>query len=681
MSTIPVANKHPKVLSIHNDERIDSYYWLNDRENPEVIDYLNRENAYREAGMAHTKAFQKALFEEIKGRIKETDESVPYRMNGYFYSTRFEEGKEYPIYCRRKGAIDAPEEILLEVNELAKEHEYYQVGGMKISHDNTLLAYGIDTLSRRQHTILIKNLITGEHFAESIPNTTANVVWAADDRSFFYVLNDPQTLRSYKVMQHYLGTDIAKDRLVFEEKEEAYTVDINLSRSKQYLLLESHSTVATEVRVLKATEPDAVPVVFHPRERMIEYSVDHADGLFYIVTNYEAKNFRLMTCSEENTSRAAWKELRAEQPSVLLEGIDLFKDFMVVHERNKGLSQICIVNQRTKESHFLDFGEESYYAYGATNAEYDTAIFRYGYTSMTTPNSTYDYDLDSRSKTLLKQQEVLGGYRSEDYQTKRIEAKAADGTLIPISLVYKKTTAINGTAPCLLYGYGSYGYSMDATFSSVRLSLLDRGFLFAIAHIRGGQEMGRYWYEEGKLLNKKNTFSDFICCGEHLLANGYAAPDKLMAMGGSAGGLLMGAVLNMRPDLWRAVVAQVPFVDVVTTMLDESIPLTTGEYDEWGNPNDKTYYDYIKSYSPYDNIEAKDYPALLVTTGLHDSQVQYWEPAKWVALLRERKTNDRALYLYCDMDTGHGGASGRFDRFKEVALEYAFLLDQLGMNN
>lgn len=679
MPQAPIANKIPKSLSRHGDTRIDNYYWLNDREDTAVINYLNAENSYREAMMAHTQIFQKQLFEEIKGRIKQTDESVPYKDNGYMYYTRFEEGKEYPIYCRKNGSMAAAEEVLLNVNELAKGHDYYQVGNMEVSPDNTLLAYGIDTVSRRQYTILVKNLLTGEVYSDAIPNTSASVAWAADGRSFFYTLNDQQTLRACKVMHHHLGEDVSKDKVVFEEKDETFTVDVSVAKSKKYIFIKSRSTVSSEARFVATDTPDAAFTIFQPRERDLEYSIDHFEDKFYIITNLKAKNFQLMETPITQTAKSNWKVVIPHREDVLLEDMEIFKDFLVINERKNGLMNIRIINQQTHQEHYLNFGEETYAAYGSVNPDFDTKVFRYGYTSLTTPNSTYDYDMESRVKTLLKQQEVLGGYDASQYASKYMYATAADGVKVPISVVYKKGTPLDGSAPCLLYGYGSYGYSIDATFSSTRLSLLDRGFVFAIAHIRGGQELGRAWYEDGKLMKKRNTFTDFISCGEFLVAQKYAAKDKLMAMGGSAGGLLMGAVINLRPDLWRGVVAQVPFVDVLTTMLDESIPLTTGEYDEWGNPNEQAAYEYMKSYSPYDNVSAKDYPAMLVTTGLHDSQVQYWEPAKWVAKLREVKTDKNPLYLYCNMETGHGGASGRFDRFKEVALEYAFLLDLLGI--
>lgn len=673
----PVCPKIPKELSIHGDTRIDNYYWLNDREDSNVIAYLNAENAYREACMAPTKSLQESLYKEIIGRIKQTDESVPYKDNGYFYYVRYEEGKEHPIHCRKKDNLNNPEEILLDENELAKGHEYYQIGGYEVSPNNELIAYGADTVSRRQYTLFIKNLKTGELYKETIPNTPVSIAWASDNQSFYYTVNDTETLRSNKIYHHILGEDVSKDQLVFEEKDETFNTNVYTSKSRKYIFISSYSTVSSEYRFIEADKPGSTFKVFQPRERDHEYSVQHFEDKFYVVTNWQAKNFRLMETSLDKTEKSNWKEVIAHRPDVLLEGIEVFKNFMVVNERKNGLAQLRIIDQHNKAEHYLNFGEEAYFCYPSVNPDFNTDVFRFGYTSMTTPNSTFDYNMKDRSKTLLKQQEVVGGYEASDYETKRLYATAADGTKVPISLVFKKGTAIDGTAPCLLYGYGSYGYSMDPTFSSVRLSLLNRGFVFAIAHIRGGQEMGREWYENGKLLHKVNTFSDFISCGEYLVQQKYANKEQLFAMGGSAGGLLMGAVTNMRPDLWKGIVAQVPFVDVVTTMLDESIPLTTGEYDEWGNPNEKKYYDYIKTYSPYDNVTAKAYPAMLITTGLHDSQVQYWEPAKWIAKLREVRSNDQPLYMYCNMETGHGGASGRFERHKETAMEYAFLLSLL----
>jgi oligopeptidase B len=675
----PTAKKVAKELTIHGDTRTDNYYWLNQREDQEVIDYLTAENEYKEEILSHTKDFQEKLFEEIKGRIKQDDQSVPYKENGYFYITRYEEGQEYPIYSRKKGSLDAEEEIMLNVNELAKPYSFFNVGGRSVSPDNKLLAYGEDTLSRRIYTIKFKNLETGEMLDDTIEGTTGGAVWAADNQTVFYNMKDPTTLRGYKIMRHKLGTPSSEDVVVFEEKDETFVSFVYKTKSKKYIVIGSYATLSQEYQVLEADNPTGDFRIIQPRERNLEYGIAHFEDKFYIRTNLDAKNFRLMETDEKNTSKENWKEVIAHRDDVLLEGMDIFSNYMVLSERINGITQLRI-RPNEGEEHYIDFGEDAYLTYTSINPEFETNILRIGYTSMTTPNSTYDYNMDTKEFELLKQQEVIGDFDPANYQSERVYATADDGTKIPISLVYKKGFKKDGTEPLLLYGYGSYGASMEPYFSSVRLSLLDRGFCYAIAHIRGGEEMGRQWYEDGKLLNKKNTFTDFIDCAEHLLEKKYAGKDKLFAMGGSAGGLLMGAVVNMRPDLWKGVVAAVPFVDVVTTMLDESIPLTTGEFDEWGNPKDEEYYKYIKSYSPYDNVEAKDYPAMLVTTGLHDSQVQYWEPAKWVAKMREMKTDKNPLLLHTNMEAGHGGASGRFERYKETAMEYAFMLDLVGIN-
>ncbi len=674
----PTAKKVPKELSIHGDKRIDNYYWMNQREDQEVVDHLNAENSYREEMMAHTKTFQKDLFEEIKGRIKQTDMSVPYKDNGYHYMTKFEEGKEYPIFSRKKGELSAEEEIYLDVNELAKGFDYYNVNSRSVSPDNKMLAYGEDTLSRRIYTIRFKNLETGETLDEKIPNTTGGATWGNDNKTIFYTVKD-KSLRAYKIYRHVLGTDPSKDELIFHEKDDTYSCYVWKTRSKKYLMIGSFQTLASEFRYLKADDPGGEFKVFHPRdyENKLEYFVSHFGDKFYIRTNHEAKNFRMMETPENATGLKNWKELIPHRDDVLLEGSDVFKDHLVLSERIKGITNLRIIPNEGKE-HYIKFDDEAYLSYTSTNPDFNTDVLRIGYTSMTTPNSTYDYNMNTKEMTLLKQQEVIGDFDSKNYKSERLYVKSRDGVQIPVSLVYKKGTKLDGTSPCLLYGYGSYGSSMDPYFSSPRLSLLDRGFIFAIAHIRGGEEMGRHWYENGKLLKKKNTFNDFIDCGDYLVSNNYTSKENLYGMGGSAGGLLMGAVVNMRPDLWKGVIAAVPFVDVVTTMLDETIPLTTGEFDEWGNPKNEEYYHYIKSYSPYDNVEAKDYPAMMVTTGLHDSQVQYWEPAKWVAKLREMKTDKNPLLMYCNMDTGHGGASGRFERYKETAMEYSFLLDLAG---
>lgn len=672
----PVAKKVAKTLSIHGDDRTDNYYWLNQREDQEVIDHLNAENAYKENLMSHLSDFQTSLFEEMKGRIKQDDQSVPYKKNGYYYITQYKEGNEYPIYSRKKETLEAEEELLLDVNVLAEPYEFYNAGGLSVSPSNKILAYAEDTLSRRIYTIRFKDLETGEMIEDYIPNTTGGTVWANDNQTVFYTVKD-DALRPYKIFRHKLGTPVSEDVEVFHESDATFNAYAFKTKSEKYIVIASFQTLSSEYRVLNADDPEGEFRIIQPRERNLEYSLTHYEDKFYIRTNLDAQNFRLMMTDENNTTKDNWEEVIAHRDDVLLESMDIFKDHLVLSERKAGITRLR-VRPWEGEEHYIDFGEDAYLAYTSANPEFDTKLLRLGYTSMTTPNSTFDYDMETKAFTLLKEQEVVGDFNKEDYQSERFFVEVRDGEKVPVSMVYKKGFKKDGTQPVLLYGYGSYGATMDPYFSSVRLSLLDRGFAFAIAHIRGGEEMGRRWYEDGKLLNKKNTFTDFIDCGEYLVKNNYTNPDKLFAYGGSAGGLLMGAIINMRPDLWKGVVAAVPFVDVVTTMLDESIPLTTGEYDEWGNPNDKEYYDYILSYSPYDNVEAKEYPAMLVTTGLHDSQVQYWEPAKWVAKLREFKTDKNPLLLHTNMDAGHGGASGRFERLKETAMQYAFMLDLAG---
>jgi oligopeptidase B len=673
----PLANKIEKKLEKHGDVRIDNYYWLNERENSDVISYLEAENEYRENMMSHLKDYQEKLFEEIKGRVKQTDMSVPYKDNGYFYFTRYEEGLEYPIYSRKKASLDADEEVLLNVNDLAEGFEFYTVGGRSVSPDNKILAYSEDTLSRRLYTLKFKNLKTGELYPEEILNTSGGATWANDNKTVFYTSKDIETLRPEKIWRHVLGTDQADDVMIYHESDDTFIPFIYKSKSKKYLIQGSYHTLMREFRILEADNPTGEFRVFEPRKRDLEYSISHFGDKFYVITNLDAKNFRLMDCPEGQTGKESWREVIAHRDDVLLEGMEVFNNYLVLSERKNGITQIR-VRPSVGDEYYIDFGEDAYVAYTSVNPEFDTDILRIGYQSMTTPSSTYDYNMVTKERDLLKRQEVLGGFDPANYRSERVYAKARDGAMVPISLVYHKDTKIDGTAPCLIYGYGSYGASMEPSFGHTRLSLLDRGFVYAIAHIRGGEEMGRYWYEDGKKLNKKNTFTDFIDCGEYLVSNKYSAGDELYAMGGSAGGLLMGAVVNMRPDMWKGMIAAVPFVDVVTTMLDESIPLTTGEYDEWGDPNEKNYYDYMLSYSPYDNVTAQDYPALLITTGLHDSQVQYFEPAKWVAKLREYKTDHNPLMMYCNMETGHGGASGRFERFKETAMEWAFLIDLAG---
>ena len=682
--TAPVAAQEAKTLSIHGDDRVDNYYWMKltdaqknaeqpDAHTQRVLDYLNAENDYREDVMAPLKPLQEKLYEEIVGRIKQTDMSVPFRDNGYFYFSRYEEGKEYPIYGRKNGSLDAAEEIMLDVNELAKDYAYYQVGGTSVSPNNRLLAYGVDTLSRRIYTLKFKDLETGEMLTDEIPNTGGSAVWANDNRTVFYPVKD-ETLRTFKIFKHRLGTPTSEDEEVYHEADETFGTFVYKSKSKEYIIIGSYQTLSSEYRVLDADDPDGEFRIIQPRERKLEYDIAHYGEHFYIRTNLDAKNFRLMRTPVNATGKENWTEVVPHRDDVLLEGMDIFKDYLVLSERQGGITRLRVMPWEGEE-HYIEMPEAAYLAYTSANREFDTDILRYGYTSLTTPNSVYDYNMQTRERELLKEQEVIGDFDKNNYTSERILVPARDGTEVPVSIVYRKGTPKDGTAPLLLYGYGSYGASMDPYFSSVRLSLLDRGFIYAIAHIRGGQELGRAWYEDGKLLNKKNTFTDFIDVGEWMVANNYTSKDNLFGMGGSAGGLLMGAVVNMRPDLWRGVIAAVPFVDVITTMLDETIPLTTGEYDEWGNPNDAKYYEYIKSYSPYDQVRAQNYPPMLVTTGLHDSQVQYWEPAKWVAKLRELKTDQHPLLLYTNMDTGHGGASGRFERYRETAMEYAFLLD------
>ncbi len=674
----PVAKIVPHELENLGDVRTDNYYWLKDRENSEVIDYLKAENEYTAAVMAHAKPLEDELFKEMKARIKEDDESVPYRDNGYFYYTRYEEGSEYAIHCRKKGSLDAAEEVMLDGNKLAEGHEYFAIRGVEVSTGNNVVAYAVDTTGRRIYTVHFRNLKTGKDYDDLIPSSTGNMVWANDNKTLFYTKQDPETLRWDKIFRHTLGTDAAKDELVFNEKDETFNCGVSKTKSQKYIVISSEQTLSTESRFLDADNPNGKFTVFQPRERDLEYSIEHFGDHFYVRTNLDAKNFRLMRTPLNKTGKSHWEEVIGNRADVLLEDFDIFKKYLVVEERKNGLIQLRVRNWKTGEESYIDFGEPAYYAYTTDNHEFNTPELRYGYMSMTTPRTIIDYNMDTHKKTTLKEDEVLGGFDKNNYVTERLYATARDGVKVPLSIVYRKGLKKDGHNPLLLYGYGSYGYSMDAYFSSARISLLDRGFVYAIAHIRGGQEMGRQWYEDGKLLKKKNTFRDFIDCGEYLIAEKYCAKDKLFAMGGSAGGLLMGAIVNMRPDLWRGVVASVPFVDVITTMLDPDIPLTTGEYDEWGNPNKKEYYDYILSYSPYDNVTAKDYPNMLVTTGLHDSQVQYWEPAKWVAKLRALKTDHNRLLLKTNMDAGHGGASGRFKRLKEIAFEYAFILDVLG---
>lgn len=673
---IPKAKKINKKLTAHGEVRIDPYYWLNERENPEVIQYLEQENAYCDFVMKDTELLQRELFEEMKSRYKEEDESLPYFFNEYWYITRYEKGTEYPVFTRKYQSQENEEELLLDVNILADGHDFYDVGGISISLNNEIMAYSEDITGRRIYTIHIQNLKTKEKLEEKLENTTGRIVWANDNEHFFYIRKN-EHLRAYKIYRHRLGTSQEEDILVFHEEDEAFDVSVFKTKSLEYIFIASSSTVSDEHRFIPAADVFAEWRIVQPREEGLEYAVEHYENDFYILTNEGGDyNFKLVKTSVDTPYKENWVEVIPHRKEVLLEGFEIFKNYLVLEEREKGLLQLNIFDYKNKTSWYLPFNDPTYTAYIGLNLEFDTEILRYGYTSLTMPSSTYEYNMREKTVRLLKQQEVLGGkFLSENYISERIWTDSRDGEAkIPISLVYHKDTLKSEKTPLLLYGYGSYGHTVDASFSSVRLSLLDRGFIYAIAHIRGGEYLGRDWYENGKMLKKKNTFYDFIDAAKFLIKENYTSSNHLYAMGGSAGGLLMGGVINEESELFNGIVAQVPFVDVVTTMLDESIPLTTGEYDEWGNPNDKEYYEYMKSYSPYDNITEKNYPNMLVTTGLHDSQVQYWEPAKWVAKLRDLKKDNNVLIFKTDMTSGHGGASGRFESLKEEALEYAFLL-------
>lgn len=677
----PVAKKIPVQLEKHNDTRVDDYFWMNERDSPEVLSHLKEENRYYDEMMSHTKAFQTELFEEMKGRIKEDDTSVPYKHNGYWYYRRFETGKDYPLYCRKEGNLDAPEIIIFDNNEMASGHSYFSQASYSVSEDNTIAAYGVDTVSRRQYTIRFKNLLTGEIFSTEIKNTTGGAVWANDNKTVYYSRKDEETLRSNQIFKHTLGTDPSEDVLVYQEDDETFYTYVFKSKSKKYILIGSDSTMTSEFRFASAARGTTDFKVFQERTRGLEYAVSHYDNAFYIQTNKDkATNFKVMRTPENQTAMKHWEDLIPHREDTLIEDVEIFKEYLVISERSNGLNKIRIKSWDDSVDYYLPFDNETYDAYPTTNIDFDTPVLRYAYNALNTPASVIDFDMKTQEKTVLKEQEILGGNFSKDnYKMERIWAPAQDGAKIPISIVYHKDTVLDGNAPLLQYAYGSYGSTIDPSFSSIRLSLLDRGFIYAIAHIRGGEYLGRKWYEDGKLLKKKNTFTDFIDVSKHLIAQNYTSSKHLYAYGGSAGGLLMGAVINMAPELYNGVIAAVPFVDVVTTMLDDTIPLTTGEYDEWGNPNDKEYYDYMKSYSPYDNAFAKAYPNLLVTTGYHDSQVQYWEPAKWIAKLRENNTSNNQIIFQCNMDAGHGGASGRFEALKEVAQDYAFLLDLEGV--
>jgi len=685
LPTPPDAAKKPHTTDIHGLQLHDDYFWMrlsdeqkeakeSDAQTAEVVAYLEAENSYKKEVMAPTDEFQTKIYDEIVGRIKKDDESVPVLDKGYWYYSRYEEGKEYPYSCRKKGSMDAEEEVMLDQPAMAEGHTYFAVGGRSVSPDNNLLVYGVDTVSRRQYTLYVKDLRTGEIFEDRIPETTGGATWANDNKTLFYTKKDPVTLRSFQIYKHVLGTDVSEDVLVFEEKDETFSCGVGKTKSEAFLVIGTSTTVSTEWHYLDANTPDGEWKVIQPRERDLEYSVSHYGDHFYIVTNRDAKNFKLVKTPVNATTYGNWEDVLPHRDDVLLEGIEIFNDWLVVQERQEGLNKIRIKRWDGTSDEYIPFNDPAYTAYVGANPDFNAGRLRYSYTSLTTPNSVLEYDFDTSEITTLKQQEVLGGtFDPANYVSERMMVEARDGVKVPVSIVYRKGVERTGDNPFLPSANGSYGASMDAYFSVARLSLLDRGFVYAIAHIRGGSEMGRHWYEDGKLFNKMNTFTDFIDCGKAMVAEGFTSPDHLYAMGGSAGGLLMGAVMNLEPGLFNGVIAGVPFVDVINTMLDESIPLTTFEFDEWGNPKNKEYFDYMMTYSPYDNVAAKAYPHVLITTGYWDSQVQYWEPAKWIAKLRDFKTDDNLLIMDCNMETGHGGASGRFERIKEVALEYAFM--------
>jgi oligopeptidase B len=675
----PIAEKRPHTLSIHNDERIDPYYWMRDRSDPKTIAYLEAENAYTEAVVKHTEGLQKALYDEMLGRIKETDLSVPYRKDDYYYYSRTEEGKAYPIYCRKKGSLDAPEDVLLDQNVLADGHDFFSLGVIQVSPDHQLLAYSVDTAGNELYTLYFLDLNTRQLYPESIPETYYSFAWANDSKTVFYTQVDAAN-RPFKLFRHVIGTSADEDVLIYHEQDDSYFLGVDKTRSEAYILLSLDSKITSEVHFLDANDPQGKFQLIQARSHGTEYGVEHHGDSFYIVTNDDAVNFKLVKTPVATPSKDHWQTIIPHRDDVLLSGVSTFADHLVIYERQAGLPTVRVQKLSTGEEHALSFPEPTYSVWEATNPEFHTNILRFSYSSMITPSSVFDYNLDTQERELKKETEVLGGYDRSQYASEWIMATAPDGTAIPISMVYRRGTEKNGQNPLLLTGYGSYGASYPVSFSSNRLALLNRGVVIAIAHIRGGSEMGRNWYETGKFLHKKNTFTDFIACAEHLVKEGWTSSDRLAITGGSAGGLLMGAVVNARPDLFKAVVADVPFVDVVTTILDPSLPLSVMEWEEWGNPNDKTYYDYMKSYSPYDNVEAKDYPAMLITAGLNDSRVSYWEPAKWTAKLRDLKTDSNVLLLKTNMGAGHGGASGRYESLKELAFDYAFLLDQWGLS-
>ena len=678
----PVAERIRHAVTSNGVELVDDYFWLRERDNPKVRAYLAAENRYTAAVMAHTRGLQDKLFQEMKGRIKEADVSAPVHVDNYWYYSRTEEGKQYWVFCRKKGSLDAAEEVLLDVNRLAEGKDFFAIGTLAVSPDHAYLAYSFDESGNEQYTLRVKNLSTGNLLDDHIDKIGEPVEWGNDNRTLFYVVRDP-TERPYRVLRHQLGNTDA-DAVVYDEPDERFYVSLDKSKSKKYIFVELASQITSEVRYLDADAPTSELRLFRPREQGVEYDIEHHTDWFYVVTNEGAKNFKLMKTRVDDVAPAHWKEVIAHKPEVKLDGIDVFRKYLVVYERKNGLTAIEVWNLASGEHHDIAMDEPVYTVSGDDNddnPEFEASTLRFSYTSLITPPTTYDYDMNTRQRQLMKREEVRGGHDVTQYQSERIFATASDGTRVPVSLVYKKGARQPGGNPCLLLGYGAYGVSYDPEFSLARLSLLDRGFVVAIAHIRGGGEMGRYWYEDGKLLAKKNTFGDFIAAMESLIAQGYTTQDKLAIMGGSAGGLLMGAVVNMRPDLMKAVVAEVPFVDVMNTMLDTSLPLTVIEFEEWGNPSKQPYFDYMRSYSPYDNVTARTYPNMLITAGLNDTRVSYWEPAKWTARLRATKTDNNRLILDINMGAGHSGASGRFDSLHETALQYAFILDVLGMTN
>ena len=681
-NSAPLARQIPTKLEKHADQRIDPYFWLNNREDQNVIDHLNAENDYFHQETAHTKDFENRLFAEMKARIKEDESSVPYKYNGYWYIVRYEKGKGYPIYTRKKESLNAGEELLFDCNKMAEGHSYFKLVGLSVSPDNTMISFGTDYSGRRQYKLQVKSLITNEVFSDAIENTTGSSTWANDNSTLFYTKKDEQTLRANQIYKHKIGDNANSDKLVFKEDDDTFGVAVYRTKSKKFIVIACYSTLTNEFHILEADKPKEAFRLFQKRIRGLEYSISHFDGHFYILTNLNgATNFKLMKTPENQTAMAYWEDVIPHRENTLLEDIEIFKDYLVISERSNGLNQIRVMRWDNTLDYYLQFDNETYTVNTGTNVDFDTEILRYGYNSMTTPTSVIDFNMRTKESEIKKRQTVLDdNFYVENYTSERIWATAQDGTKIPMSLVRRKDTKLDGNAPLLQYAYGSYGSTVDPHFSIIRLSLLERGFIYVIAHVRGGEYLGRNWYENGKLLKKKNTFTDFIDCSKHLIANNYTSPNHLYAMGGSAGGLLIGAVINMAPELYNGAIAAVPFVDVVSTMLDDSIPLTTGEYDEWGNPNDVEYYNYMKSYSPYDNVKQQPYPNLLVTTGLHDSQVQYWEPAKWVAKLRTYKQDTNKLFLVTNMDAGHGGASGRFEALREDAQEFAFLLDLEGIN-